>query len=559
MNSTLTDGFKSATEAIDVGSPAVNIAIFGAFVLVTLIIVLRASRENKSAADYYAGGRSFTGPQNGTAIAGDYLSAASFLGICGAIAMSGYDGLLYSIGFLVAWLVALLLVAELLRNTGKFTMADVLSFRLKQRPVRMAAAISTLAVVFFYLLAQMAGAGGLVALLLGISSAQAQGLVIVIVGALMILYVLIGGMKGTTWVQIIKAILLIFGVAVMSVWVLSKFGFNLSSLFQGAVDTANKSTALAGNGQALLEPGAKYGLNGTTKIDFLSLALALVLGTAGLPHVLMRFYTVPTAKEARRSVVWAIWLIGIFYLFTLVLGYGAGALVGPDRISSAPGGVNSAAPLLAFELGGELLLGFISAVAFATILAVVAGLTITAAATFAHDIYASVIKRGKVAPDGEVKVARWTVVAIGILAIAGGIFAQGQNVAFLVALAFAVAASANLPTIIYSLFWKRFNTSGALWSMYGGLISCIVLIVLSPVMSGGVDAKGVSTSMIKDTSIDFAIFPLSNPGIVSIPLAFALGIIGTLLSRSKDDPKRQAEMEVRSLTGAGAEKAAISH
>ena len=338
----------AAATTEQVGDPVVNIAIFAGFVLVTLVIVLRASRNNRTAADYYAAGRSFTGPQNGTAIAGDYLSAASFLGICGAIAINGYDGFLYSIGFLVAWLVALLLVAELLRNTGRFTMADVLSFRLKERPVRMAAALSTLAVVFFYLLAQMAGAGGLVALLLGIEGVAGQGVVIAVVGALMILYVLIGGMKGTTWVQIIKAVLLIAGAGVMTVWVLAKFGFNLSDLLQGAVDKAGEG------GEALLGPGKQYGATPTSQLNFLSLALALVLGTAGLPHVLMRFYTVPTAKEARRSVVWAIWLIGIFYLFTLVLGYGAGALVGPDVIKAAPGGVNSAAPLLAFELGGTV-------------------------------------------------------------------------------------------------------------------------------------------------------------------------------------------------------------
>ncbi len=544
----------AAASTEQVGSPAVNIGIFTAFVLVTLVVVFRASRNNKTAADYYAAGRSFTGPQNGTAIAGDYLSAASFLGIAGAIAINGYDGFLYSIGFLVAWLVALLLVAELLRNTGRFTMADVLSFRLRQRPVRMAAAISTLAVVFFYLLAQMAGAGGLVALLLGVTGTAGQGIVIAVVGALMILYVLVGGMKGTTWVQIIKAILLIAGSAVMAVWVLAQFGFNLSDLLAGAVSAGGDG------GQALIEPGKQYGASALTRIDFLSLALALVLGTAGLPHVLMRFYTVPTGQEARRSVVWAIWLIGIFYLITLVLGYGAGALVGPETIKAAPGGANSAAPLLAYELGGAVLLGFISAVAFATILAVVAGLTITAAASFAHDIYANVIKHGRVNPDGEVRVARITVIGIGILAILGGIFANGQNIAFLVALAFAVAASANLPTIIYSLFWKRFNTSGALWSMYGGLVSAIVLIVFSPVVSGKVDpATGASLSMIRDTSVDFSIVPLSNPGIISIPLGFLLGALGTFLSKEKPDLERFAQMEVRSLTGAGSEKATVNH
>lgn len=516
-----------------------NMGIFGLFVAVTMVIVFRASRNNKTAADYYAAGRSFTGSQNGTAIAGDYLSAASFLGITGAIAINGYDGFMYSIGFLVAWLVALLLVAELLRNTGKFTMADVLSFRLKQRPVRIAAAISTLAVCFFYLLAQMAGAGSLISLLLGISDWGGQALVIIVVGALMIMYVLIGGMKGTTWVQIIKAILLIAGAAVMTLWVLAIYGFNLSSLLGAAVETANNP--------AVLNPGLQYGKTETSKLDFMSLGLALVLGTAALPHVLMRFYTVPTAKEARKSVVWSIWLIGLFYLFTLVLGYGAAALVGAETIKSAPGGVNSAAPLLAFFLGGPLLLGFISAVAFATILAVVAGLTITAAASFAHDIYASVIAKGKADADTEVKVARRTVVVIGVLAILGGILANGQNVAFLVALAFAVAASANLPTIIYSLFWRKFTTQGAIWSMYGGLGAAIVLIIFSPVVSGG------ATSMIKD--VNFAFFPLSNPGIVSIPLAFFLGWLGTVLDKKREDSAKQAEMEVRSLTGVGAEKA----
>jgi cation/acetate symporter len=536
---------------VNESSPILNISIFGVFVLITLFVVIRASRNNKTAADYLAAGRAFTGPQNGIAIAGDYLSAASFLGIAGAIALNGYDGFLYSIGFLVAWLVALLLVAELLRNTGKYTMGDVLSFRMRQRPVRAAAATSTMAVSFFYLLAQMAGAGGLVALLLGFKDTFRQSIVIAIVGALMIAYVLIGGMKGTTWVQIIKAALLVVGAGLMTLWVLAKYSFNLSGLMGAAVD---KSPAA---GEKLLGPGLQYGKTGLTQLDFLSLALALVLGTAGLPHILMRFYTVPTAKEARRSVVWAIWLIGIFYLFTLVLGYGAGALVGPDAISKAPGAANSAAPLLALELGGPILLGLISAVAFATILAVVAGLTITASASFAHDIYANIIKKGNGGEDktDEVKVARITAIVIGLVSIGGGILANGQNIAFLVALAFAVAASANLPTILYSLFWKRFNTAGALWSIYGGLAVTITLIIFSPVVSGKPinPATGKSTSMIQ--GVDFHFFPLDNPGIVSIPIAFLLGYLGTILSREKADSVKQAEMEVRSLTGAGAEKA----
>ncbi len=534
-------------DAGTIGNPAVNISIFVGFVIITLFIVIRASRSNTNATEFFTAGHAFSGPQNGIAIAGDYLSAASFLGIAGAIAVYGYDGFLYSIGFLVAWLVALLLVAELLRNTGKFTMADVLSFRLKQRPVRLAAATSTLTVSLFYLLAQMAGAGGLVALLLDIKGRGAQSVVIAVVGVLMIVYVLVGGMKGTTWVQIIKAVLLIAGAAFMTVLVLAKFGLNFSDILGSAQKMVHEATTKGVASRDVLAPGAQYGGSTTSKINLLSLGLALVLGTAGLPHVLMRFYTVPTAKEARRSVVWAIALIGAFYLFTLALGYGAAAIVGPDRILKAPGGQNSAAPLLAFELGGVILLGVISAVAFATILAVVAGLTITASASFAHDVYASVMKNHQVTEDEQVRVSRITAVVLGIAAIGLGILANGQNVAFLVALAFAVAASANLPTIVYSLYWRRFNTRGALWSMYGGLISCIVLIIFSPAVSG------TKTSMIPGAHFDW--FPLANPGIVSIPLAFILGVVGTLSSSDIGDPELNAEMEVRSLTGVGAERA----
>jgi len=533
--------------ATALGSVGLNIGIFVLFVAITLFFVYRASRTNKTASDYYAAGRAFTGPQNGVAIAGDYLSAASFLGIAGAIALNGYDGFLYSIGFLVAWLVALLLVAELLRNTGKFTMGDVLAFRMRQRPVRAAAATSTLVVSFFYLLAQMAGAGGLIALLLQIPTTNAlgQGIVIAVVGILMIIYVLVGGMKGTTYVQIIKAVLLIIGAAVMTAWVLGIVGFNLSALL-------GEAAAASPRGDAVLAPGLQY----TNPIDFVSLGLALVFGTAGLPHILMRFYTVPSAKEARRSVVWAIWLIGLFYLFTLVLGYGAAALLPEGTITSAT--QNNAAPLLAYQLGGEVLLGLISAVAFATILAVVAGLTITASASFAHDVYANVIKKGKASPDAEVRVARTTALVVGVVAIAGGIIANGQNIAFLVALAFAVAASANLPTILYSLFWKKFNTTGALFSIYGGLAICIILIVFSPAVSGKPvsPATGRSASMLQ--GVDFHWFPLDNPGLISIPASFLLGVIGTYVGgRRPVEESKFAEMEVRSLTGAGSEKAVV--
>src|SRR4051794_11744072 len=402
----------------------------------------------------------------------------------------------------------------------------------------------------------MAGAGALVALLLQIPNDDALGQSIAIAGVglvMMTVYVLVGGMKGTTWVQIIKAAMLLVGAAVLTTWVLGYFGFNLSALLGRAVERNPSALAADGSvvglGERLLVPGLQTGSSTLAKIDNLSLGLALVLGTAGLPHILMRFYTVPNAREARRSVVWAIWLIGIFYLFTLVLGYGAAALVpgGVQRILDSPGGTNSAVPLLAYQLGGELMLGLISAVAFATILAVVAGLTITASASFAHDVYANLIKRGTASPDSEVQVARTTALVIGIVAVAAGILARNQNVAFLVGLAFAVAASANLPTILYSLFWRRFNTTGALWSIYGGLVSCVLLIVLSPAVSGR------PTSMIK--SADFAIYPLSNPGLVSIPMSFLFGVLGTFFGvRDRGERVRYAAMEVRALTGAGAER-----
>ncbi|GAA5036677.1 solute symporter family protein [Actinopolymorpha pittospori] len=532
-----------------------TLVLFLAVVAVTLYVTLVASRQNKTAADYYAAGRSFSGFQNGMAISGDYMSAASFLGITGAIALSGYDGFLYSIGFLVAWLVALMLVAELLRNSGRFTLADQLAYRMRQRPVRTAAAVSTLGVSVFYLLAQMVGAGSLVALLLNVSGDTAKNLTIVLVGALMIFYVTVGGMKGTTWVQIVKAILLMGGTILISGIVLWKFGFNLSDLLGAAADRSGK-------GQAFIEPGLKYGQTLTSKIDFLSLGLALVLGTAGLPHILIRFYTVPTSRAARSSVQWAIGIIGAFYLMTLVLGFGAAALLdtGPGSQVAASAG-NVAAPLLAQAAGGgagttggAVLLALIAAVAFATILAVVAGLTLTSASSFAHDIYAHVFRRGQATERQEVRVARVAAVLIGAVAIALAIPSQGLNVAFLVALAFAVAASANLPAIIYNLFWRRFNTRGAVWSIYGGLASAILLVFFSPVVSGKVAADGTSASLFP-LGVDFAWFPLENPGIVSIPLGFLLGWLGTVLGRDTDSERRYDELEVRALTGAGAEAA----
>ncbi|MGH3328008.1 MAG: solute symporter family protein [Streptomycetales bacterium] len=522
----------------------VTLLLFGAVVAVTLFITFRASRQNKTAADYYAAGRQFSGFQNGLAISGDYMSAASFLGISGAIALIGYDGFLYSIGFLVAWLVALLLVAELLRNAGRFTMADVLSYRMRQGPVRTAAAVSTIVVSIFYLLAQMAGAGKLVGLLIGAESELAKGLTIVVIGALMIFYVTVGGMKGTTWVQIVKAVLLMSGTIVVTFLVLAKFNFNLSTLLGAAAERS-------GEGSAFIEPGLKYAESTLTQIDFISLALALVLGTAGLPHILVRFYTVPTAKAARGSVMWAIAIIGAFYLMTIALGFGAAALVGSTAVAEADPGGNLASPLLAEAvgggqgtLGGVILLALISAVAFATILAVVAGLTITSASSFAHDLYANVFKKGQVTEGSEVRVARVAAFGIGAVAIVLSLFAQNLNIAFLVALAFAVAASGNLPCLIYTLFWKRFTTRGAVWSIYGGLAVCVLLVVFSPVVSGSPEALFPNA--------DFHWFPLPNPGIISIPAGFFFGWLGTVLSREPEAERKFEELEVRALTGAGA-------
>jgi cation/acetate symporter len=550
-----------AAEASTSTSRTLTITLFLIFVAITLGITIWASRQTKTATDYYAGGRTFSGLQNGMAISGDYMSAASFLGIAGLIALFGYDGFLYSIGFLVAWLVALLLVAEFLRNSGRYTMADVLAFRMRQRPVRTAASVSTVVVSVFYLIAQMVGAGALVSLLLGIKPGAtflgmdadaAKVATIILVGALMIIYVVVGGMKGTTYVQIVKAIMLMSGAALMTILVLAHYKFNLSSLLGDAA-------AQSGKGAAFLEPGLRYGVEKPdaletfySKMDLLSLGIALVLGTAGLPHILTRFYTVPTARIARKSVLWAIGIIGVFYLFTLALGFGAAALVGSKTITAQDKAGNTAAPQLAQDLGtryfggetgGSVLLAIIAAVAFATILAVVAGLTLASSSSVAHDFYASVIKRGQAGERDEVRVARVAALVIGAIAITLSIFAQSLNVAFLVALAFAVAASANLPAILYSLFWKRFNTSGALWSIYGGLIASVVLVFFSPVVSGS------PTAMFPDH--DWHWFPLSNPGIISIPLGFLFGWIGTKLS-SEEDTDKYAELEVRSLTGYGA-------
>ncbi|MEU6120283.1 cation acetate symporter [Streptomyces sp. NPDC047123] len=518
--------------------------LFGAFVAVTLAITTWASRNRHgSAEEFYAGGRLFSPMENGFAIAGDYMSAASFLGISGLIALFGYDGLLYSVGFLVAWLVVLFLVAELVRNCGRFTLGDVVAARMKERPVRIASGTSSVTVSVLYLVAQMVGAGSLVALLLGGTGEAAQTWTVIGVGALMVIYVSLGGMRATTWIQIVKAVLLMGGAIALTVLVLVRFHGDFNQLLTTAADRS-------GHGDRFLSPGLRYGGDWTSRLDFISLGLALVLGTAGLPHILSRFYTVPTARAARRSVVWSIGLIGSFYLMTIVLGFGAAALVGPDAVRGSNAAGNTAVPLLALDLGGganstggTVLFAVVAAIAFATILAVVAGITLASSASVAHDLYAS-LRRRDAKPRSEVAVARVAAAGIGVVAIGLGLLARDLNVAFLVGLAFAVAASANLPVLLYSLFWRNFTTRGAVWSVYGGLLPALVLVVLSPVVSGGPNSLF--------PGVDFQYFPLENPGLVSVPLGFLAGWFGTVTSREVADEAKHAETEVRSLTGAGA-------
>ncbi|MFF4325641.1 cation acetate symporter [Streptomyces sp. NPDC001591] len=518
--------------------------LFSLFIAVTLAITTWVSRRRQgSAEEFYAGGRLFSPMENGFAIAGDYMSAASFLGVSGLISLFGYDGLMYLIGFLVAWLLVLFLVAELVRNCGRFTLADVVVARMRERPVRIAAGTSSVVVSVLYLVAQMVGAGSLVGLLLSDTGPAARTLTVVGVGALMVVYVTFGGMRATTWIQIVKAVLLIGGAIALTMLVLIRFHGNLDQLLASAAERS-------GHGARYLNPGLKYGGGWTAHLDFMSLGLALVLGTAGLPHILSRFYTVPTARAARRSAVWAIGLIGGFYLMTIVLGLGAAALVGPDAVRASGASGNTAVPLLAAFLGGgadstggAVLFALVAAIAFATILAVVAGITLASSASVAHDLYAS-LRRRRARQRSEVSVARVAAVGIGAVAIALGLLAQDMNVAFLVGLAFAVAASANLPVLLYSLFWRGFTTRGAVWSVYGGLVPALALVVLSPVLSGSPGSLF--------PGLDFQYFPLQNPGIVSIPLGFLAGWLGTVTSAEEPDPRKYAQTEVRSLTGAGA-------
>ena len=520
------------------------IVMFLIFVGFTLGITVWASKQNKSTKDYYTAGGGISGFQNGLAIAGDYMSAASFLGISAMVFTTGYDGLMYSTGFLVGWPIVLFLVAERLRNLGKFTFSDVAAYRLEQTPVRLFAASGSILVVIFYLIAQMVGAGKLIQLLFGMDYIYA----VILVGVLMVCYVLFGGMLATTWVQIIKAVMLLSGASFMSFMILKHSGFSMEAMFQQATTIHEKGIDILGPGGLVSNP-----------VDAISLGLALMFGTAGLPHILMRFFTVPDAKEARKSVFVATGFIGYFYLLTFVIGFGAIIFVTKDNphfftqmvkegktVYEMVGGTNMAAIHLSEALGGNLFLGFISAVAFATILAVVAGLALSGASAVSHDIYASVIRKGKASQEEEMKVSKLTTLTLGVLAILFGVMFENQNVAFMVGLAFSIAASANFPVLMLSMFWKGLTTKGAVIGGFTGLALAVVLIVLGPT---------VWVSVLGNAE---AVFPYKNPAIFSIPAAFIVSWIVSLLDKSEQAKKDQEGFEaqyVRSMTGIGAAEA----
>ena len=536
------------------------ISMFAVFVMATLFITKAAAAKTKSAADFYTAGGGITGFQNGMAIAGDYMSAASFLGISAAVMANGYDGLIYSIGFLVGWPVITFLMAERLRNLGKFTFADVAAYRFGQTPIRAFAASGTLVVVAFYLIAQMVGAGQLIKLLFGLEYWMA----VVIVGALMMVYVLFGGMTATTWVQIIKACLLLAGATFMAVMVLAKFGFSPEAMFAKAVEI---KTMLAAQDAKLIEEAATKGVEVsslaatqglsimgpgkfiTDPISAISFGMALMFGTAGLPHILMRFFTVPDAKEARKSVFWATTWIGYFYVLTFIIGFGAicFVLTNPDfleGLGKLRGGGNMAAIHLADAVGGNVFLGFISAVAFATILAVVAGLTLSGASAVSHDLYATVFKKGKASSADELKVSRITTLALGVIAVVLGIAFEKQNIAFMVSLAFAIAASANFPVLFMSVLWKNCTTYGAAIGGFIGLATAVVLTILSK--SVWVDVLHMA---------DLPVFPYASPALFSMTAGFFGIWLFSILdnsARAKEDRAGYLAQKVRSETGIGA-------
>jgi len=526
------------------------IFMFSVFVLATLWITKWAAQKTKSAADFYTGGGGITGFQNGLAIAGDFMSAASFLGISAAVMVTGFDGLIYSVGFLVGWPILTFLMAERLRNLGKFTFADVAAYRFKQAPVRLFAASGTLVVVVFYLIAQMVGAGQLIKLLFGLE----YWIAVSVVGSLMTIYVLFGGMTATTWVQIIKACLLLLGASFMAFSVLWKFGFSLENFFGEAIRV---KTDLATKGGASLEEATQKGLSimfpgnfVKDPISVFSFGMALMFGTAGLPHILMRFFTVPDAKAARSSVFWATTWIGYFYILTFIIGFGAIVLVATnpqfvDRTGALIGGSNMAAVHLASAVGGDIFLGFISAVAFATILAVVAGLTLSGASAVSHDLYATVIKNGQVGSENELKVSRATTLVLGLVAVGLGIVFEKQNIAFMVSLAFAIAASANFPVLFMSVLWKNCTTRGAVAGGFVGLLTALALTLVSP--SVWEDTLGNPEGS--------ALFPYASPALFSMPLAFfVIWLVSWTDSSSQAKKERQAypDQALRSETGIGA-------
>jgi cation/acetate symporter len=509
------------------------ISMFGAFVVFTMFITKWAAGKTKSASDFYTAGGGITGFQNGLAIAGDYMSAASFLGISAAVFLNGYDGLIYSIGFLVGWPVITFLMAERLRNLGRFTFADVAAYRFGQTPIRAFAASGTLVVVAFYLIAQMVGAGQLIKLLFGLE----YWIAVVIVGSLMMVYVLFGGMTATTWVQIIKAIMLLAGASFMAFVVMAQFGFSPEALFAKSVEIHAKKDAIMGPGTFIKDP-----------ISAISFGMALMFGTAGLPHILMRFFTVPSAKEARKSVFWATTWIAYFYILTFIIGFGAIVLVSTnpefkDAAGKLLGGNNMAAIHLAKAVGGNVFLGFISAVAFATILAVVAGLTLSGASAVSHDLYATVFKKGQATSENELKVSRMTTVALGVVAVVLGIAFEKQNIAFMVSLAFAIAASANFPVLFMSVLWKDCTTKGACIGGFIGLVTAVGLTVVSK--SVWVDVLGYKE----------AIFPYTSPALFSMTAGFlGIWLISILdnSERAKLDRAGYDAQKVRSETGIGA-------
>ncbi|ETS31750.1 cation/acetate symporter ActP [Photorhabdus temperata] len=508
------------------------IIMFVLFVGFTLYITYWASKRTRSRTDYYTAGGRITGFQNGMAIAGDFMSAASFLGISALVYTSGYDGLIYSIGFLIGWPIILFLIAERLRNLGRYTFADVASYRLQQRPIRTLSAIGSLVVVALYLIAQMVGAGKLIELLFGLN----YHIAVVLVGILMVLYVLFGGMLATTWVQIIKAILLLAGATFMALMVMKAVNFNFNMLFKEAV-------AVHSRGEAIMSPGGLV----SDPISALSLGLALMFGTAGLPHIIMRFFTVSDAKEARKSVFYATGFIGYFYILTFIIGFGAIFLVSPnpsfkDATGALIGGTNMAAVHLASAVGGNLFLGFISAVAFATILAVVAGLTLAGASAVSHDLYANVIKRGKANERDELKVSKITVVILGFVAIGLGILFENQNIAFMVGLAFSIAASCNFPIILLSMYWRKLTTRGALIGGWLGLITAVVLMILGP------------TIWVSILGHEKSIYPYEYPALFSMIVAFSGSWLFSLTDNSLQGMREREQFRtqfIRSQTGLG--------